>query len=418
MEKNLSFNQVNFHFFSTESFSDEKYLNAWSLKGSRLNAKEWFAFKHENKGKFYNEHLKNTLESMQNIKNYFSIDMLEGINIHSSDEWIDFLPKNYPLVYDRLCQDKSKYTLYRYNQENILNQIGIIKNLSPNFPFWNAQGENFSQSEIDTFIHDDNLAPHFNKYDIYFHSSLSLTFNFNEENIESLLNSYNDRIQYTFIPKSQAELQERLNLKKEEKIILELENIFLNLCKGISADYAFMDFSYFFMGYDYVLNSKNSFLKSYPISLDTLIHKRSFKEHIEEYANNYFLNYYSKKLMDILDTYELFQDRLNRYIINYDKTPKNINEENILGMLSKQNYTDINIEFLNFINYQDYVYINKDDFWDLSIKDNDILWEKFLNKNTLKPFPINFDCSLEEKLLYATDEEFFSVLKAHRMLNG
>ncbi|EDO8029926.1 hypothetical protein G3Z78_002006, partial [Campylobacter coli] len=38
-------------------------------------------------------------------------------------------------------------------------------------------------------------------------------------------------------------------------------------------------------------------------------------------------------------------------------------------------------------------------------KKNSILWEKFLSKNTLKPFPLNFDCSLEEKLLYAKDEQ-------------
>lgn len=56
-----------FIFFSIQSFSDEKYLNAWSLKGSRLNAKEWLEFQIANQGKFYNEHLKNTLDSMQEL---------------------------------------------------------------------------------------------------------------------------------------------------------------------------------------------------------------------------------------------------------------------------------------------------------------------------------------------------------------
>ena len=67
MTKTLSFNQVNFHFFSKQSFSDEKYLNAWSLKGNRLKAKEWLEFQIANQGKFYNEHLKNTLDSMQEL---------------------------------------------------------------------------------------------------------------------------------------------------------------------------------------------------------------------------------------------------------------------------------------------------------------------------------------------------------------
>ncbi|CUU40060.1 hypothetical protein [Helicobacter typhlonius] len=67
MTKTLSANQLHFYFFSIQSFSDEKYLNAWSLKGSRLNAKEWLEFQMANQGKFYNEHLKNTLDSMQGL---------------------------------------------------------------------------------------------------------------------------------------------------------------------------------------------------------------------------------------------------------------------------------------------------------------------------------------------------------------
>ncbi|EIG8835564.1 hypothetical protein LGD35_001850, partial [Campylobacter coli] len=47
--QNISANQISFHLFSTKTFSDEKYLNAWSLKGERLNAKDWFEFKQANK---------------------------------------------------------------------------------------------------------------------------------------------------------------------------------------------------------------------------------------------------------------------------------------------------------------------------------------------------------------------------------
>ncbi|HIC7021378.1 TPA: hypothetical protein ACW347_001442 [Campylobacter jejuni] len=42
MKQTLSSNRVSFYLFSTKTFSDEKYLNAWSLKGERLNAKDWF----------------------------------------------------------------------------------------------------------------------------------------------------------------------------------------------------------------------------------------------------------------------------------------------------------------------------------------------------------------------------------------
>ncbi|EII0245117.1 hypothetical protein OL277_001925, partial [Campylobacter coli] len=54
MKQTLSSNRVSFYLFSTKTFSDEKYLNAWSLKGERLNAKDWFEFKQANKDKFYN----------------------------------------------------------------------------------------------------------------------------------------------------------------------------------------------------------------------------------------------------------------------------------------------------------------------------------------------------------------------------
>ncbi|EIF1381078.1 hypothetical protein MMX02_001847, partial [Campylobacter coli] len=53
--QNISANQISFYLFSTKTFSDEKYLNAWSLKGERLNAKDWFEFKQANKDKFYNK---------------------------------------------------------------------------------------------------------------------------------------------------------------------------------------------------------------------------------------------------------------------------------------------------------------------------------------------------------------------------
>ncbi|EOI4303878.1 hypothetical protein ACMTPW_001744, partial [Campylobacter jejuni] len=79
---------------------------------------------------------------------------------------------------------------------------------------------------------------------------------------------------------------------------------------------------------------------------------------------------------------------------------------------------DIDINFVNFIDYKDYVYKNKDDFWEFSAKENSILWEKFLSKNTLKPFPLNFDCSLEEKLLYAKDEQLENILKTHKTFHG
>ncbi|EKK0865517.1 hypothetical protein AB5F78_001777, partial [Campylobacter coli] len=406
--QNISANQVSFHLFSTKTFSDEKYLNAWSLKGNRLNLQEWLEFKKANENNFYNKHLENTLKAMQELKAYFSVDQFEGINLHGDDEWLNFLPSNYTQIYNRLCRDKSKYILHRYYQKDELTPIGFIENLSPNLPFWDEKGENFSQSQINTFIEKDNLAPYFNKYDIYFNSSLYLTFNLNDENLNYLVKNYEDRLNYGFIPKTQEQLQKELNLSKDEKIILELENIFLSLCKGISADYAFMDFSYFFIGYDYILNSKNNTLKSYPTSYDELIYKRSFKEHIEEYANNYFLNYYSKELLNELENQKLNDNRINHYIKNYNKIPKNTEEENIQGMLSKQK--NVNINFVNFIDYKDYVYNNKDDFWEFSAEENSILWQKFLSKNTIKPFPLNFDCSLEEKLLYAKDEQLKSIL--------
>ncbi|EPQ9765177.1 hypothetical protein ACUYWL_001806 [Campylobacter jejuni] len=416
MKQTLSANQVSFYLFSTKTFSDEKYLNAWSLKGNRLNAKDWFEFKKANENNFYNKHLENTLKAMQELKACFSIDQFEGINLHSEDEWLNFLPSNYTQIYNRLCRDKSKYILHRYYQKDELSEIGTLKNLSPNLPFWDEKGENFSQSQINTLIEKDNLAPYFNKYDVYFNSSLELSFNFSDESLEYLINNYNHRINHTFTPKSQDKIQKELNLSKDGKIILELENMFLSLCKGISADYAFMDFSYFFVGYDYVLNSKNNTLKSYPTNYDELIYKRSFKEHIEEFANNYFLNYYSKELLNELDDQELNKDRLNYYLVNYNKIPKNTEEENIQGMLSKQK--NVNINFVNFIDYKDYVYNNKDDFWNFSLEENSILWQKFLSKNTIKPFPLNFDCSLEEKLLYAKDEQLENILKSHKAFHG
>lgn len=416
MKQTLSANQVSFHLLSKKTFSDEKYLNAWSLKGNRLNLQEWLDFKKANENNFYNKHLENTLKAMQELKACFSIDQFEGINLHSEDEWLNFLPSNYTQIYNRLCRDKSKYILHRYYQKDELSEIGTLKNLSPNLPFWDEKGENFSQSQINTFIEKDNLAPYFNKYDVYFNSSLELSFNFSDESLEYLINNYNHRINHTFTPKSQDKIQKELNLSKDGKIILELENMFLSLCKGISADYAFMDFSYFFVGYDYVLNSKNNTLKSYPTNYDELIYKRSFKEHIEEFANNYFLNYYSKELLNELENQKLNDNRINHYIKNYNKIPKNTEEENTQGMLSKQK--NVNINFVNFIDYKDYVYNNKDDFWNFSLEENSILWEKFLSKNTLKPFPLNFDCSLEEKLLYAKDEQLKSILQTHKAFYG
>ncbi|EKH0716046.1 hypothetical protein O6E67_001859, partial [Campylobacter coli] len=77
MKQTLSSNRVSFYLFSTKTFSDEKYLNAWSLKGERLNAKDWFEFKQANKDKFYNKHLENTLKAMQEFKAYFSVDQFE-----------------------------------------------------------------------------------------------------------------------------------------------------------------------------------------------------------------------------------------------------------------------------------------------------------------------------------------------------
>ncbi|MDN2818302.1 hypothetical protein PAJ51_09435, partial [Campylobacter jejuni] len=65
-----------------------------------------------------------------------------------------------------------------------------------------------------------------------------------------------------------------------------------------------------------------------------------------------------------------------------------------------------------------YVYKNKDEFWEFSAKENSILWEKFLSKNNLKPFPLNFDCSLEEKLLYAKDEKLENIHKTHKTFHG
>ncbi|HEG2607400.1 TPA: hypothetical protein SCU96_001555 [Campylobacter lari] len=416
MKQTLSANQISFHLLSKKTFSDEKYLDAWSLKGNRLNLQEWLDFKKANENNFYNKHLENTLKAIQELKACFSIDKFEGINLHSEDEWLNFLPSNYTQIYNRLCKDKSKYILHRYYQKDELSEIGTLKNLSPNLPFWDEKGENFSQSQINTLIEKDNLAPYFNKYDIYFNSSLYLTFNLNDENLNYLVKNYEDKLNYGFIPKTQEQLQKELNLSKDEKIILELENIFLSLCKGISADYAFMDFSYFFAGYDYILNSKNNTLKSYPISYDDLIYKRSFKEHIEEYANNYFLNYYSKELLNELENQNLNNNRINHYLKNYNKIPKNTEEENIQGMLSKQK--NVNINFVNFIDYKDYVYNNKDDFWEFSAEKNSILWQKFLSKDTIKPFPSNFDCSLEEKLLYAKDEQLESILQTHKAFYG
>ncbi|EGS7071362.1 hypothetical protein I4S70_001737, partial [Campylobacter coli] len=81
--QNISANQVSFHLFSTKTFSDEKYLNAWSLKGNRLNLQEWLEFKKANENNFYNKHLENTLKAMQEFKACFSIDQFEGINLHS-----------------------------------------------------------------------------------------------------------------------------------------------------------------------------------------------------------------------------------------------------------------------------------------------------------------------------------------------
>lgn len=129
-----------------------------------------------------------------------------------------------------------------------------------------------------------------------------------------------------------------------------------------------------------------------------------------------FLNYYSRELLEELDRQELIKDRFNSYLINYNKIPKNIKEEKIQGMLSRQK--DIKMQFVSFINYQDYVYHNKEDFWDLEESKNAILWEKFLSKETLKSLPTSFDCSLEEKLLYSKDTELNNVLNSHRILNA
>lgn len=76
--QNISANRVSFHLLSTKTFSDEKYLNTWSLKGERLNAKDWFEFKKVNENNFYNKHLENTLKAMQEFKSYkyFPYDLI------------------------------------------------------------------------------------------------------------------------------------------------------------------------------------------------------------------------------------------------------------------------------------------------------------------------------------------------------
>lgn len=342
----ITANQVHFHFFSTQTFSSEKYYNAWSLKGERLEMQEWFAFREANRGSFYNQHLENTLDAIRDLKAHFRVDFLEGINFLGENEWIALEPKNYTQIYDRLCRDKSKFTLY----QNTDKQVGVLKNLAPNMPFWDEKGKNYTQEQINTFIKNDNLAPFFGQYDVYFNTYLMLGFYLNKEMLYGFSQDY------------------------ISAFLKAIKAMFLWLCKGINADYACVDFSYVFYGKDYCLSS-DSYLKNADLkvkNVNDFIYKRSFKNALEHYANAYYLNYFSKSLLELLDQQTLLQARLN----------EELKTEGLEGILSQE--------------------------WNPNIK------RKFVSS---KEQSLG-QCTLEEIMLYAQDLDFIKILKEYKEING
>ncbi|WP_200217301.1 hypothetical protein [Campylobacter sp. 2018MI34] len=409
LEEFQTSNQISFLFFSKNSFSDDKNLKAWSLDSHRFDMKEWFDFKNQNLGKFYNINLEKILNTLMKLNSYFSIDKFKGINLHKEDDFFSFNEKAYIKIYDRLCQDQSKFNLYKKFQNKYL-KIGSLYNFSPHFPFWNANGKNFSQSEINTFILERNLPPFFNSSDIYFNSCLALNYNITQQLLDYLVENYDAKFKNNFFHKNNNNNQ----ISNKNKILEELKDIFLLLCNGMNADYAFMDFTYFFSGYDYTINSKNNILNSYLQNFKDIIYKDTMIDTINEYGKNFFINYYSKEILSLLDKDDLLEARMNILIKNYQQDLNDIDSKGILS----QKYESDFIKLVPFVEWEYYVY--EGDILQLYEKEDEQIkkyWEKFLFKNTLKALPLEWDCSINEKLIWVNDSDLFQALNAHKILH-
>ncbi|MBK1963639.1 hypothetical protein [Campylobacter novaezeelandiae] len=409
LEEFQTSNQISFLFFSKNSFSDEKNLKAWSLNSHRLDMREWFEFKNQNLGKFYNVNLEKILNALMQLNSYFKIDKFRAINLHGEDDYFDFNEASYLKIYDRLCQDQSKFHLYQKLKNKSL-RMGSLYNFSPNFPFWNASGKNFSQSEINTFISDKNLAPFFNSSDVYFNSCLVLNYNITKQMLDYLVKNYNAKFKNQFLHKKPSDQMDNKN-----KILEELKDIFLLLCNGMNADYAFMDFTYFFSGYDYTIDSKNSILNPYLKNFKDIVYKDTMIDAINEYGKNFFINYYSKEVLSLLDKDELLDSRMNVIIKNYQQDLNGINSK---GILSQRYENDFFVKLVPFIEWESYVYDG--DIWQLYEKKNEEIrkyWKKFLSRDTLKPLPLEWDCSINEKLIWVNDNDLFQALNAHKILH-
>ena len=75
-DKLLKFNRVNIGIYSTDSFSDEKLLNNFSLKGLRLSSDEYYDYKHENTDLLYNARLEEVLKTLRDLRGFLSVDAL------------------------------------------------------------------------------------------------------------------------------------------------------------------------------------------------------------------------------------------------------------------------------------------------------------------------------------------------------
>ncbi|MBK1973632.1 hypothetical protein JG677_06150 [Campylobacter sp. TTU-622] len=105
---------------------------------------------------------------------------------------------------------------------------------------------------------------------------------------------------------------------------------------------------------------------------------------------------------------------MNILIKNYQQDLNNIDSKGILS----QKYESDFIKLVPFVEWEDYIY--EGDVLQLYEKEDEQIkkyWEKFLFKNTLKALPLEWDCSINEKLIWVNDSDLFQALNAHKILH-
>ncbi|MBK1993135.1 hypothetical protein FSE90_02510 [Campylobacter novaezeelandiae] len=160
---------------------------------------------------------------------------------------------------------------------------------------------------------------------------------------------------------------------------------------------------------------KNSILNPYLKNFKDIVYKDTMIDAINEYGKNFFINYYSKEVLSLLDKDELLDSRMNVIIKNYQQDLNGINSK---GILSQRYENDFFVKLVPFIEWESYVYDG--DIWQLYEKKNEEIrkyWKKFLSRDTLKPLPLEWDCSINEKLIWVNDNDLFQALNAHKILH-